>query len=111
MAIAQDLIFKMAAYSKKRLNLTTVKNNPREIMVLLKKLSKAQGFSSDELVSSEEKNGKLYVRFADYKKDPSKTTAVLNLKVIFVEVLKFLQIDHETTDNKDIYIVNLTPPK
>ncbi|MEK7566075.1 MAG: hypothetical protein AAB494_00165, partial [Patescibacteria group bacterium] len=75
-----------------------------------KKLSKIQGFTS-ELVSSEEICGKLYVHFADYKKEPNKTKAVLNLKGVFIRILRHLKINHETTDSKDVYIVNLTEPK
>ena len=110
MAIAQSLFAQMATCSKKCFNSTTIKDNPREIVVLLKKLSKAWGFPSD-LVSSEERDGKLYIHFADYKKEPNKTKAVLNLKEVFVKVLRHLQISHETTDSKDIYIVNLPKPK
>ncbi len=110
MAIVQSLFAQMATCSKKCFNSTTIKENPREVVVLLKRLGKAQGFSPN-LVSSEERDGKLYVNFVDYKKEPDKTKEVLSLKEAFIKVLRHLQISHETTDSKDTYIVNLPPLK
>ena len=109
MAIVKSLFAQMIACSKNCFGSTTIlsiRDSPREIVVFLERLSKALRFPSD-LFSSEEKDRKLYIHFVDYKEEPSRKEAVLNLKVAFVEILRFLQISHETTDSKDTYIVNL----
>jgi len=83
-----------------------ISDDPREIIVLLKRLAKIKQFPSD-LVSSEEKDGKLFIRFVDYEKEPDKTEPVLGLKVALVKVLRHLKIGHEATDDKNVYVVHL----